>query len=159
MCLTASLLHRRKFGRSGGADCPESLYCAARQDAPRGTPAPIKQFAHGFQFPLVTIAAAVSPPAFLETESEPAGSTPRRIPACNSCHVQRFLRPSCEPARTLCKSQNPYPIERGVMSAKALPFGPLRNLSATLNALARHNSRPFARLQQARKPASGKNGV
>ena len=91
------------------------------------------------------------PPAFLETESEPAESTLRRIPACNSCHVQRFLRPSCEPARTLSKSQNTYPIERGVMSAKALPFEPLRNLSATLDALARPSSRPFARLRQARK--------
>lgn len=84
---------------------------------------------------------------------------PRRIPACNSCHVQRFLRPSCEPARTLGKSQNAYPIERGVMSAKALPFGPLRNWSVTLDLLARHNSRPFARLRQARKHASRKNGV
>lgn len=67
--------------------------------------------------------------------------------------------PSCGPARTLGKSQNAYPIERGVMSAKALPFGPLRNLSATLDALARHSSRPFARLQQARKPASGKRSI
>lgn len=73
-------LHGWKFGRSGGAECPESLYCAARQDAPRGTPAPIKQSMHGFQFPLVAIAAAVRPPASLETEFRTSRIHPKTDP-------------------------------------------------------------------------------